>query len=93
MERLFGLLDHDKKRKQKVRLISISSCFGKLLERIVNNRLNWWVEKKGILDSKQNGFRKGRSSNGDILELTTDVKLDVRKEEDFGSFSGCVCSI
>lgn len=61
----------DKKGRQKVRPIA-PSYLGKLLERIINTRLEWWAEKKGILDKNQNGFRKGRSL--DLLEQTIDVR-------------------
>lgn len=36
----YGVFFIDKKNKQKVRPISISSCIGKLMERMVNERLN-----------------------------------------------------
>lgn len=38
----------DKKDKQKVRPITLSSCIGKIMEKIVNERLCWWTEEKGI---------------------------------------------
>lgn len=47
---------------------------GKLLERIINTRLGWWAEKKGILDKNQNGFRKGRGCLDNLLELTINVR-------------------
>lgn len=51
----------DKGDKEKVKPISISPCFSKILERIVNERLIWWTEKQRLLDNWQNGFRRGRS--------------------------------
>lgn len=63
----------DKKGRQKVKPIALS-CLGKLLERIINTRLGWWAEKKGILDKNQNGFRKGRGCLDNLLELTIDVR-------------------
>lgn len=47
----------DKIDKQKVRPITMSSCMLKecmLLERIINERLTWWVKRKKILDEDQN---------------------------------------
>lgn len=63
----YGIFFIDKKNKQKVRPISISSCVGKLMERMVNEILNWWIEKKELLDKKQNGFRKGKGCMDNLL--------------------------
>ena len=43
------------------RPISLTSCVGKLAERMVNNRLYWWLEKNKILNDSQAGFRKRMS--------------------------------
>lgn len=50
----------DKPGKEKVRPITLSSCMGKILERMITERINWWAERNGIVNKKQNGFRKGR---------------------------------
>lgn len=44
------------------------------METMVNERLSWWVEKRVILDDRQNGFRKGRGCNENLMELVTDVR-------------------
>lgn len=49
----------DKIGKNKVRPIALSSCMGKIVERIINERLVWWAEKNKVIHSSQNGFRKG----------------------------------
>lgn len=59
----------DKGTKKKVRPISLSSCVGKLLERIVNERLNWWIEKNDIIDKTQNGFRRGKSCGENLTQI------------------------
>lgn len=51
----------DKPGKKKVRSIALASCLGKLFERMINERLVWWAEKKKIFNKNQNGFRRGRS--------------------------------
>lgn len=64
----------DKKGKQKVRPTQISSCVGKLMGKIVNERLNWWVEKKELLNERQNKFRKGRRCMDNLLEIIEDIR-------------------
>lgn len=41
------------------RLISLTPCVGKLMELLVNNRLTWRLEKYGLLNHRQFGFRPG----------------------------------
>lgn len=66
----------DKPRKEKVRPIALSSCIGKLMERLVNERLVWWAEHEGKLAGDQNGFRRGRSClhSENLTKITTNIK-------------------
>ncbi|MCG8429666.1 MAG: reverse transcriptase family protein, partial [Candidatus Omnitrophica bacterium] len=52
------------------RPISLTSSIGKLAERMVNQRLYWWLEKNGLLDSTQAGFRKGCRTEDQLFRLT-----------------------
>lgn len=40
--------------------ITLVSCVGKNLERMVNRRLTQLLEQKGVLGERQHGFRTGR---------------------------------
>ena len=51
------------------RPIALTSCIGKLLERIVVNRLNRQLEKLGILNPDQAGFRAHHSTEDNIAKL------------------------
>lgn len=50
-----------KSNNNKVRPISISSCFLKLLEKMINERLTWWSEHNELLNNSHFDFRMSRS--------------------------------
>ena len=52
------------------RPISITSCFGKLMERMINNRLYWWLESSKTLSKNQAGFRAGHRTEDQLFRLT-----------------------
>ena len=43
------------------------------MERLVTNRLQWWMEHKGIFNKFQSGFRKNRTCEDHILRLQDEV--------------------
>ena len=51
------------------RPISLTSCICKILERIITNRLLWYLEKSKILNNYQTAFRKQKSTVDHILRL------------------------
>lgn len=70
-----------KKDSDKVRPMTMSSCVGKVFERMINKRLIWLAEKKGWFDCFQNGFRRGRSCVDNISRLVTDIDLSKESNE------------
>ena len=51
------------------RPISLTPTLCKLMEKLVTNRLTYYVEKNNILNNIQCGFRKGRSTIDHIIRL------------------------
>lgn len=63
----------DPEETNSYRPIALTSCVCKLLERILNKRLVWFLEKNGLLYKGQSGFRRGRSTIDSLVTLETEV--------------------
>lgn len=55
------------------RPISLSSVFGKLFEKIINNRLMWVLETNDLLSNRQFGFRPSRSTIDATFSLSNAI--------------------
>ena len=55
------------------RPISLLPCFGKILEKVVGNQLNDYLEENDLLSWKQYGSRNGRSTEHAVHTLVRDV--------------------
>ncbi|KAI8440895.1 hypothetical protein MSG28_009195 [Choristoneura fumiferana] len=62
------------------RPIALSATIGKILEHLVKNRLEWFVEKNNLLANTQFGFRKGKSTIDNLSILTSDIRLALSKK-------------
>ena len=51
------------------RPISLTSVMCKLMERMAVNRLQWYLERHGLLSKVQSGFRRGRSTMDQVVRL------------------------
>ena len=43
--------------------LSLTSCLGKILEKIITNRVKDWCNENDIINKQQNGFRSKRNTN------------------------------
>ena len=56
------------------RPIALTNCVCKLMEKMVNKRLVWWLEKNEKLSKYQCGFRKNRSTLDHLIKLETYIR-------------------
>ena len=56
------------------RPISLLSCVGKVMEKMVNNRLLWHLESKGLLSPEQAGFRQHRSTEDQVTYIAQEIE-------------------
>ena len=67
------------------RPISLTSSLSKLMEKMVNVRLSWFLEYHGVFTNAQCGFRKHRSSVDHILALDTEVRACFSEKKHLGA--------
>lgn len=56
------------------RPIALASCVGKVMERMVLTRLEWYLEHYNIYPEIMAGFRRGRSSIDNVIDLVTYIQ-------------------
>jgi hypothetical protein len=65
--------DQPKTIPSNYRPISVSSCLGKLYERLVGLRLYTFLEQKQLINRYQSGFRAHRSTQDNLLFMTQKI--------------------
>ena len=61
-------------KPESYRPIQLTSCFCKLMERMVAKRLNWYVEHNNMISKYQCAFKKGRSTIDHLLRLESEIR-------------------
>ena len=64
------------------RPISLISCIGKLVERMINERLNWWLEHNNIITPCQTGFRSNYTTEDQLIRLTQKIQDGFQMNKD-----------
>ena len=63
------------------RPIALTSCLCKILEKIVNSILRYFIEKKELLTAYHYGFRKKRSTVDILAKFETDLQNSYRESK------------
>lgn len=63
------------------RPISLTCCLGKLYEKLINYRLVWSLEQRGLIHPAQSGFRRYRSTTDNLVHFEAFI------QSAFGRFS------
>ena len=70
-----------KNQPSSYQTISLTSCICKLLERIINARLMWFLEKNDIRNDGQAGFRARRSTEDQVTYLAQQIEHGVSEQK------------
>lgn len=71
----------DKSDPANYRGITLSSCLGKVFTKILNNRLNCFLEDNNILHPSQSGFRRNARTADHVLLLKTLIMQAKKKKQ------------
>ena len=71
----------DPKNDNSYRPIALTSCLCKTMERIINNRLVWFLESNNLLTALQSGFRRSRCTTDHLIRLETFIRQSFSKKE------------
>lgn len=74
----------DKFHTEGYRPITLLNTMCKLLEKILNHRLNWLLEKNSFFSPHQNGFRKNRCTIDNLTEIKEEITQTFNKKQIMG---------
>ena len=71
----------DKTEATNYRSIALTSCICKTMERMINDRLVWFLESTNLISRNQAGFRKKRRTNDHLVRLEYFIRDAFVKKE------------
>lgn len=72
-------------KPESYRPISLTSYLGKMMEKIINQRLAWWLKKLTL--QPQCGFRKGRSTMDNVISLELFIREGFNKVKTLNTYA------
>ena len=70
----------DKTDPSSYRPISLLSCVGKLMERVITRRLTWFLETNNVFSPSQTGYRQHRNTEDQLALLTQDIEISFQEK-------------
>ena len=64
----------EKSNVNSYRPISLTNCACKIVERMINTRLLYFLESENLIDPSQSGFRGGHSTTDNVVRLISDIQ-------------------
>lgn len=64
---------------ESFRPVSLTNCISKIMEKMINERLMYWIETQHVLPGNISGFRRGRCTMDSIIDLVTFVEHEKSK--------------
>lgn len=74
--------EKDKTLMTNYRGISLISCTAKIMERLVNKRLTYFLETNSLISNNQSGFRRYRSTADNLVTLEHHIKEGFCRKQD-----------
>ena len=71
----------DHKNPQNYRPIALTSCVCKLFEKMINNRLKYYLEKQTLISDYQSGFRSNRSTTDTLAQFASHLHNAIDRGE------------
>jgi hypothetical protein len=64
----------DPRQRESYRPVSLTPVMVKVMEKMVVSRLNHWMEENEVVNPWQSGFRRGRSTEDQVIRLCQEVQ-------------------